>query len=100
MLSRIVRACPSDLFLSLMSRKTRTAPTTRPAGSRIGDALSSMGRSHPSCEIRTVWLASPTTTPFANALRAGFSTSRRVSSLTMRKTEGSGCPVASDEDQP
>ena len=72
-----------------MSRKTSTLPTTLPPASRMGAALSSMGRSWPSLAIRTVWFASPTITPSLSARRAGFSTGWRVSSLTMRNTSSS-----------
>ena len=60
------------------SRKTSTAPTTFPAASRIGAALSSIGRSTPSRAISTVWLASPTICPSRSARSAGFSTAARV----------------------
>ena len=40
----------------------------------------------PSLATRTVWFASPTTWPSRSTLATGFSTGRRVSSLTMRKT--------------
>ena len=46
-----------------MSRKTSTLPEMSPRSFRIGAALSSIGRSVPSFEIRTVWLASPTILP-------------------------------------
>ena len=72
-----------------MSRKTSTLPTTSPSASRIGAALSSMGRSVPSLAIRTVWFASPTIVPSSSARSAGFSTGWRVSSLTMRNTSSS-----------
>jgi hypothetical protein len=80
---------------SVMSRKTSTHPTTSPPWWRMGAALSSMGRSVPSLAIRIVWFANPTTTPSRNALAAGFSTGRRVDSLTMRNTASSGWPAAS-----
>ena len=66
-----------------------------PPASRIGAALSSIGRSVPSLAIRTVWLARPTTAPSRSTLATGFSTGRRVSSSTMRKTASSGRPAAS-----
>ena len=72
----------------------------RPARFRIGAALSSIGRSVPSFEIRTVWLASPTILPSLSARSAGFSTGWRVSSLTMRNTSSSVRPDASPDFQP
>ena len=50
-------------FRSVMSRKTSTLPEMSPRSLRIGAAESSIGRSVPSFEIRTVWLASPTILP-------------------------------------
>ena len=85
---------------SATSRKTRTAPTAAPPSSRIGAALSSIGRSDPSRAIRTVWLARPWIVPSRKARRAGFSTGWRVRSLTMWKTSGSGRPRASAWGQP
>ena len=71
-----------------------------PASSRMGAALSSMGRSVPSRAMRTVWFASPTIVPSRKARRAGFSTGWRVRSLTMWKTSGRGRPTASAWVQP
>ena len=85
--------CFSSRRRSVTSRKTSTQPTIWPSLPRIGAALSSMGRSVPSLAMRTVWFASPTTTPSRNALVAGFSTGWRVSSFTMRNTASSGWPV-------
>ena len=49
------KACVSSARLrSVMSRKTSTAPTASPATSRMGEALSSIGRSVPSLAIKTV----------------------------------------------
>ena len=103
--TRCSRACASPIsrsaaFLSLMSRKTRMQPCTRPCGSRIGAALSSIGVCEPSRRISKVWFARPTTTPSRSARVAGFSTGSRVDSLTMRKTASSGWPFASSARQP
>ena len=85
---------------SVTSRKTSTTPIISPAASRIGAAESSMGRSVPSLAIRTVWFASPTTTPSRSTFSTGFSTGCRVCSLTMGNTASSGCPCASSCVQP
>ena len=84
----------SVLFRTVMSRKTSTAPAILPSASRMGAALSSMGRSVPSLPIRTVWFASPTTMPSLKARKAGFSTALRVSSLTIRNTLSRSWPWA------
>ena len=61
----------------------------------MGAPLSSMGTSVPSRAISTVWLARPTMAPPWSTLATGFSTVRRVSSLTIRNTSSIGCPTAS-----
>ena len=68
---------------------------TLPSASRIGAALSSIGRSVPSLEIRTVWFAKPDDPPSRSARSAGFSTGWRVSSLTMWNTSSRLRPAAS-----
>ncbi len=80
---------------AVMSRNTRTTPTTRPRPSRIGAPLSSIGTSVPSRPISTVWLARPTIAPSRRTLVTGFSTVFRVASLTIRKTSSTGRPIAS-----
>ncbi len=65
---------------SVSSRKTRTTPVMRPPASRIGAALSRIGRSVPSAEMSTVWLASPTTIPSRSTLATGSSVTWRVAS--------------------
>ena len=95
-INRTRSASPSSAFLrAVISRKTRTAPIIFPSASRIGAALSSMGRSVPSRAIRIVWFASPTTTPSFRARKAGFATVLRVCSLTILNTNPRGWPSAS-----
>src|ERR1044072_4874291 len=59
--ARHARTPRSARRCSAPSRKISTTPIIRPAASRIGAALSSMGRSDPSLATRIVWFASPTT---------------------------------------
>jgi hypothetical protein len=94
------RSASSARLRSVTSRKTRTAPTMAPAPFRISAAMSSNGRSVPSAAIKIVWFASPATAPSCEARKAGFSTGRRVASLTIRKTSGRGRPSVSAWDQP
>ena len=82
----------SEPPLLVTSRKISTQPDTRPRSSRIGAALSSIGRSAPSLRISRVWFARPTTTPSRSARAAGLSTGWRVSSLMIRNTVSSGWP--------
>ena len=90
----------SALRRSLMSWKTKTTPLVRPRASLMGAPLSSIGVSAPPRAMSRVWLASPTTFPSRKTLAAGLWTSRRVCSLTMRKTSASGRPRASASVQP
>ena len=85
--SRSARRC------SVTSRKISTTPIIPPAVSRIGAAMSSMGRSVPSLATRTVWLPRPTTTPSRSTFSTGFSTGWRVFSLRMTNTASSGLPL-------
>ena len=78
---------------SVTSRKTSTQPTSRPARPGSGRHCRRSGAPCRPWRIRTVWLASPTTTPSRSARVAGFSTGWRVSSLTMRNTASSGWPA-------
>ena len=66
----------------------------------MGAPLSAMGRSVPSRATRTVWFASPTTTPSRRTRATGLTAGFRVSSLTMLKTSSRGRPLASSAFQP
>ena len=98
MLSRIAGPAPRPAAPPPRPASARHVPEDQdgpddpPAGSRIGAALSSMGRSVPSLAIRTVWLASPTIDALPQRPQAGFSTARRVCSLTMRNTVAAAGP--------
>ena len=92
----------SSVFLrSVISRNISTTPVVLPSLSFIGAPLSSMGTSVSSFLIRTVWFAKANNHAFSRALGLmGFSTSRRVCSLTMLKTSLIGNNEASLSDQP
>ncbi len=94
------RSCRSSSRRALTSWKTRTTPRIRPSASRIGAPLSSIGRSVPSRETSTVWLASPTTSPSRRTWATGLSAGPRCCSLMIRKTSPSGRPTASARGQP
>ncbi len=76
--SRAVNSCcrfsRASCRCAVTSRKISTQPDTPPRSSRIGAALSSIGRSVPSLRMSTVWFARPTTTPSRSARCAGFAT--------------------------
>ena len=92
--SRCSAIASSARRCSVKSRNTSTTPRMRPASSRMGAALSAMGRSVPSRLISTVWLARPRMWPDRMTSPAGFSTGCRVVSFTIWKTSASGIPCA------
>lgn len=65
-----------------------------PRGSRMGAALSSIGRSVLSRSVSTVWFASPTMTPSRSTFATGFSTGRRACWLMIGKTSSRARPAA------
>ncbi len=98
--SRCSASASSARRSSVTSRNTRTAPTVSPSPSRIGAALSAIGRSLPSRCRSTVWFARPTVCPVRITRSTGLSTTCRLFSLMIRNTSTSGRPAASPAAQP
>ena len=98
--SSLSRRVFSAALSAVWSRNTSTTPVISPCALRMGAPLSAMGYSVPSRAMSTVWLANPITIPSRNTRATGFSTSRRVSSLTMPNTSPMGFPCASASRQP
>jgi len=99
--SRAITAAWSRSMLrrSVRSRRTSTAPTTSPCGSRTGAPLSSMGRTCPSRRTSRV-LGRPVRPPSRITRTTGLSTGARVSSPTSEQTSASRRPRASSARQP
>jgi hypothetical protein len=92
---RLSRKVCSVLRRSVTSRNTSTTPNMLPLASRMGEALSSIGRSTPSLATSSVWFASPDVDALFERACRGIVAVWPVAWSTMWNTRSSGWPMAS-----